>query len=240
MTDPAGPAGIELPGADTAPSWLHPLIEAVTHRPFPPPLSGLVAAKDDGRSSAVLILLSDGADGSGPDVLLTERAAGLRAHGGQPAFPGGHAEPGEDPVATALREATEETGLDPASVLPLLQVTELHLGFSGNRVVPVIGYWRTPGPIAVVDPAETSAVARIPIATLIDPHRRGSVTLSSGARGPAFEVDSMVVWGFTGILLDAVLEFGGWSRPWTPGRDLTLPPHDAAASALESLRNADR
>jgi hypothetical protein len=114
----------------------------------------------------------------------------------------------------------------------------LHLGFSGYRVTPVVGYWREPGPVGVVDPAETAVVLRVPLATLSDPARRGRVTMSSGVRGPAFEVGSMVVWGFTGVLLDAVLEFGGWNRPWLPGRDLRLPPRDAAAEYIREVEAA--
>ena len=63
----------------------------------------------------MLILLGEGP--AGPDVLLIERSADLRSHAGQPAFPGGAADPGDDgPVGTALREAQEETGLEPDGV----------------------------------------------------------------------------------------------------------------------------
>ena len=57
------------------------------------------------------------------DVLLTQRAATLRQHSGQVAFPGGAADP-EDygAIHTALREAQEETGLDPSGIRPFEQV----------------------------------------------------------------------------------------------------------------------
>src|SRR5262245_48202692 len=65
-----------------------------------------------GRRSAVLILLGE-EPGAGPDVLILKRAATLRSHAGQPAFPGGASDPDDaDAAATALREATEEVGLD--------------------------------------------------------------------------------------------------------------------------------
>ncbi|MFV0082875.1 NUDIX domain-containing protein, partial [Staphylococcus aureus] len=54
------------------------------------------------------------------DILLTQRAATLREHRGQVAFPGGSTDDGDDgPITTALREAQEETGLDPAGVEPI-------------------------------------------------------------------------------------------------------------------------
>ena len=63
----------------------------------------------------MLVLFGDGPDG--PDLLLIERARDLRSHAGQPAFPGGAIDPGDvDAVGAALREAAEETGLDPAGV----------------------------------------------------------------------------------------------------------------------------
>jgi len=223
------PAAKALPGAVAAPDWLRPLVHNATSVRLPGPLAGNAAATTDSRSSAVLILFSDGTGTGGtgkPDVLITARADTLRAHAGQPAFPGGRAEPGEDPIATALREANEETGLDPSSVTPLLQLHELYLGHSDYRVVPVVGYWSTPGRVWAADPAETAAVARVPIAQLVDPSRRGRVRLSQGLVAPAFEVGDLIVWGFTALLLDAVLELGGWNRPWLPGRDLVLP-HDS-------------
>ena len=63
------------------------------------------------RPAAVLILIGDGPDG--PEIMFVERAAGMRTHAGQIAFPGGAAEDGDHDLAdTALREAAEETGVD--------------------------------------------------------------------------------------------------------------------------------
>lgn len=226
-----GAAAVRLPGADAAPPWLAPLLERATAGPLPGLLAGRPVVPD-ARSSAVLILLADGAGGSDdgatdPDVLITLRASTLSAHAGQPAFPGGRTEPGEDAVATALREATEETGLDPSGVTPLLQLQDLYLDFSRHLVQPVLAHWHTPGPVAPVDPAETEAVVRVPIRRLVDPANRGRIRLSGGHLGPAFAIDDLVIWGFTGILLDAVLELGGWNVPWSPGHDLQLAPTDA-------------
>ena len=69
---------------------------------------------------------------AGPDVLLIEKSAHLRSHAGQPAFPGGGVDPGDDfPVGTALREAEEEAGIDPAGVRVLATLPELFLGAVG-------------------------------------------------------------------------------------------------------------
>ena len=87
----------------------------------------------------MLILFGEDA-AHGPDVLLVERASTLRDHAGQVAFPGGSADPGDaDAVATALREAEEETGLAPAGVVPLALLPELFIPPSGFVVTPVAG-----------------------------------------------------------------------------------------------------
>lgn len=169
------------------------------------------------------------ADGPrGPDLLLTARAATLRSHAGQPAFPGGKQDGSEDAVATALREAEEETGLDPVSVTPVALLPDLFLDVTGFLVSPVVGYWHRPGPVAAVDPAETASVARVPVVDLADPARRGRVRHPSGYVGPAFEVAGMVVWGFTAGLVEVLLDLGGWSRPWDLDRYVTLPGLGAA------------
>ena len=165
------------------------------------------------RRSAVLILFGEGPRGA--DVLLIEKSAHLRTHAGQPAFPGGGADPGDDyPVGTALREAEEEAGIDPDGVRVLATLPELFLGPSDNLVVPVVAWWDDPRDVTVGDPREVARVARVPLADLADPANRFRVSHPSGYVGPAFGVAGMVVWGFTGGLLDAILEAAGLSRPW--------------------------
>lgn len=179
---------------------------------------------DGARSAAVLILFGEGPDG--PDVLLTERAATLNKHAGQPAFPGGRIDPEDDgPVAAALREAWEEAGVEPSGVEVLTTLPELHLSRSSHRVTPVAAWWREPCEIAPGHPGEVAAVARVPIAELVDPDNRVTVRYPAGMKmGPAFKVRDMFVWGFTAALLTQVLDIGGWNRPWDASRVEDLPP----------------
>jgi 8-oxo-dGTP pyrophosphatase MutT (NUDIX family) len=199
------------------PAWWEPLLSRVA-----------AARREDfsrlptpahGRPSAVLILLADSA--GVPDVLVLQRAADLRTHGGQPAFPGGAADPEDlDPAATALREAAEEVGLDPSSVQVLATLPPLWIPVSDFVVNPVLAWWHTPHRVAVVDLAEVQRVVRVPVAELADPANRVRVRHRSGYVGPAFQVQDMVIWGFTAGLLAALLEMAGWSRPW----DEVAPP----------------
>jgi 8-oxo-dGTP pyrophosphatase MutT (NUDIX family) len=193
----------------------------------------LPVPEDGGRPSAVLILLGE-QDRRGPDVLVLQRAATLRNHAGQPAFPGGAADPGDaDARATALREAAEEVGLDPASVEVVATLPPLWIPVSGYVVTPVLAWWREPHEVCPRDPGEVARVARLPIADLVDPTNRVRVRHPSGYIGPAFRVHGMLVWGFTAGVLSTLLEMGGWARPWSVDHVEDLPvANDDAAGAV--------
>src|SRR5918999_3399806 len=194
------------------PAWLDRFLATAPSLPVPPGLRPPRTA----RPAAVLVLFGEGS--YGPDLLLIERAATLNKHAGQPAFPGGGIDPGDDgPVGAALREAAEETGLDPDGVDILAVLPELHVNRSGYRVTPVAGWWREPSAVSANYPAEVAAVARVPISELADPGNRLRVRTPRGYIGPAFRVRGMLVWGFTAGLLDQFLHIGGWARPWDTG-----------------------
>jgi 8-oxo-dGTP pyrophosphatase MutT (NUDIX family) len=166
------------------------------------------------RDAAVLILLGEG-ETAGPDVLLLLRSDALGSHAGQVAFPGGKADEGDDfPIGTAIREAVEETGVLPEGVLPVAVMPALYVPVSKFLVTPVLAHWQQPAPVRAVDPAETAAVARIPLDHLADPANRFTVRHPLGFTGPAFSAPGMLVWGFTAALLSVVLTIGGWERPW--------------------------
>lgn len=152
------------------------------------------------------------------DVLLQRRASTLSSHAGQVSFPGGRADEGDDgPVATALREAEEETGLDPRGVEVLAQLPEIPLAASNHLVTPVLGWWTSPSHVAAVDHAETVEVFRVPVAQLLDPANRFTSVRTYGDlsfRGPAFDINGTIVWGFTALVLDGIFETAGWNVPW--------------------------
>ena len=211
----------------SVPDWLAPLAAALPDITVEQ-LTRWAPPDEGGRPSAVLVLFGQGADG--PDVLLIERAHTMRSHAGQPAFPGGAQDPGDDgPVGAALREAAEEVGLDPASVEVLGTLPGLWLPPSGFVVHPVVAFWQAPHEVWAVDAAEVAAVVRAPIAELVDPANRLRVTHPSGWVGPAFNVGDLLVWGFTAALLDRLLHLGGWELPWDTGR---VQPLDEQTVAL--------
>jgi 8-oxo-dGTP pyrophosphatase MutT (NUDIX family) len=219
-----------------APPWLKPLadncgdVKQAYRTRVPPEMLALVTAANakaaitrDKRDAAVLVLFSGPAESpSGlpaeADLLVTVRASTLRHHAGQAAFPGGAAEPGDDgPVHTALREANEETGIDTSRLYPLCTLERMFIPPSGFHVVPVLAYSPDPGPVAVVDESETAIVARVPVRAFINPENRIMVYRKENTRrvaGPAFLLNEMLVWGFTGQVISAMLDVAGWAKPW--------------------------
>ena len=88
---------------------------------------------------------------------------------------------------------------------------------SGFHVVPVLAYSPDPGPVGVVDEAETAVVARVPVRAFTNPENRLMVYRAANGRrwaGPAFLLNEMLVWGFTGQVISAMLDVAGWARPW--------------------------
>jgi 8-oxo-dGTP pyrophosphatase MutT (NUDIX family) len=191
-------------------------------------LSRHLLPTEGGRASAVLLLFAVG--DAGAEVLLLQRADGLRNHPGQVAFPGGSVDEGESLVECAVREAEEETGLDPAGVRVLGMLPSLYLPPSGYVVTPVLAWESEPSAVAPGDPGEVSSVHRVPVRDLVDPANRLRVRHpASGYVGPAFTVDGLLVWGFTAMLLSSVLRLAGWERPWDQDSEpVDAPPGPAA------------
>ncbi|WP_157487729.1 NUDIX hydrolase [Leifsonia sp. Root112D2] len=179
------------------------------------------------RRAAVLVLFgvldAVPAQAGGPvardlDVLLLRRAATLGSHPGQIAFPGGRLEASDaSPTAAALREAVEETGLEPDGLEPLGELPEMPLRVSNHLVTPVTAWWTRPSQVAAVDHRETVEVFRVPVADLLDPGNRASTAHVFGertVRSPAFTVGGRLIWGFTAIVLSRMFDELGWAVPW--------------------------
>jgi 8-oxo-dGTP pyrophosphatase MutT (NUDIX family) len=221
------------PGEPSAlPAWLEPVrraardITAAELTRFVPPEDA------QAREGAVLMLFGEGP--AGPDLLLTERAHDMRSHPGQVSFPGGSSDP-EDPgpEATALREAHEETGLDPACVDVFATLPRLWLPPSNFAVTPVLAWWRTACQVSAVDPREVHTVLRVPLDELLDPQHRVTVRHPSGWRGPAFLIGDdkdLILWGFTAGIISRLFDYLEWTRTWDEDVMRDLPDHMLAAT----------
>ena len=89
--------------------------------------------------------------------------------------------------------------------------------FVALTIVPVLAYSPDPGPVGVVSPGETAIVARVPVRAFTNPENRLMVYRKERSRryaGPAFLLNQMLVWGFTGQVISALLDVAGWARPW--------------------------
>ena len=111
------------------------------------------------KRAAVAIALTAEREAGETALLLTRRAAGLRAHRAQWALPGGRCDAGETQVEAALRELHEELGLElsPDAVLGLLDDYPTR---SGYLITPVV-VWAENGGAIVPNPQEVASVHRI-------------------------------------------------------------------------------
>ncbi len=159
------------------------------------------ARPGDHAPAAVLAGLIDRPEGF--TVLLTLRTAHLRSHAGQIALPGGRADPGERPWETALREAWEEVGLDPA----LVEVAGLSDPFwtrTGYLITPVVGFVQ-PDFTLSLNAEEVADVFEVPFAFLMDAANHRTI-LRELPDGSTHEVWAMPyqernIWGVTAMLL---------------------------------------
>ena len=182
------------------PSWLRPerLPDGVPfERPAPPP---------DARPAAALVLVYPGPGGEA-HLVLTERVEyGGDHHSGEVSLPGGKSDPGDaDAVATALREAAEEVGLDAvaAGVEVVGQLDPLWIPPSNFLVTPVVAV-AARRPAFVADPREVAAILETPVVAflpdvapvVVDPDPRGRPY-----RYGAYLVEGRIVWGATAAIL---------------------------------------
>ena len=194
------------------PDWLRPVEEGARSIGVGDLTRFLPPDDPDPRRGAVLMLFGEG--GHGPDLLLTERAHHMRSHPGQISFPGGGIDPGESAREAALREAREETGLDPAGVDVFAELPELWLPPSNYAVTPLLAWWEHESPVWAAAPDEVHAVHRVPISELVGPDHRISVRHPSGWVGPGYLIGAdkdLILWGFTAGVIARLFDFVGWA-----------------------------
>ena len=159
--------------------------------------------------SAVLVLLYEHQDE--PWVVLTRRSWHLRHHAGEVSFPGGRREPGDaDLWATALREATEEIGLDADSVTGIGRLDSFVTVGSRSLVCPYVATVDAV-PELVADPVEVEQVLHVPLSELTDSDAwREEIWVLDAAFGGErtmtfFELPGDTVWGATAAVLRRLL-----------------------------------
>ena len=172
----------------------------------------LPAAAGDVREAgaAVLIVLvpCDGSDNdSAVSVVLIRRAAHLRANPGEIAFPGGRIEPGETPLAAALREAEEEVALPASAVDVLGELPSLGRPRHSAPILAFVAAARA-RPDLEPNPDEVDCVLVVPLAELIVPGCYWQERWDR-AEGPAltmhfFDLGEDVIWGATAQMLHAL------------------------------------
>jgi 8-oxo-dGTP pyrophosphatase MutT (NUDIX family) len=156
---------------------------------------------EDSRTAAALLLLYP--RDRDLAIPLTVRATGLARHAGQISLPGGATDPGETLSAAALREASEEIGVDPSTVRILGELTPVHVLVSGFTLHPVVGVTdRRPDFVAAPD--EVDEILEVSLELLRDASRIGRGTrIREGVavEYPYFDLLGHQVWGATAMVL---------------------------------------
>jgi 8-oxo-dGTP pyrophosphatase MutT (NUDIX family) len=169
------------------------------------PESWIKAGVKATRPAAVLVPVVDRSE---PTVLLTLRTADLASHAGQIAFPGGKIEPSDkNPVAAALREAREETGLPPKLIEPIGYL-DLYLTFSGFRILPTVARVK-PDFTLTINPGEVTETFEVPLKFLMTPanHQRKTRDWNGIQREYyAIPFGDHYIWGITAGILRNLYE----------------------------------
>ena len=169
------------------------------------PESWIKAGVKATRPAAVLVPVIDRGE---PTVLLTQRTPDLTTHAGQVAFPGGKIERDDvSPVAAALRETREETGL-PAALIEPIGYLDLYLTFSGFRILPTVARVK-PDFTLTLNPSEVTEAFEVPLKFLMTPanHAR-KIRDWRGIQREYYEIpfENRYIWGITAGILRNLYE----------------------------------
>ena len=154
--------------------------------------------------AAVLVPLYE--DGDEVRVILTKRPDDMRTHPGDVVFPGGKMEPGEDAVATALRESDEEIQLPASAVQAILGgLTPITTRNRSNLIVPVVARVERPA-VLVPDPAEVDVIIE-PLLEDFLVEDRWRTNDWMGHTLWFYEFPEGILWGATAYIVRELLEF---------------------------------
>lgn len=180
-------------------------------------------------TAAVLVALID--NGEVPEIILTQRALHLNNHAGEVAFPGGMWDLEDvDLLQTALREAQEEIGLDPALVNVVATLPSATPKRRSLRVTPFVGLLSGP-PVLVGDPSEIGSIFTVPLSYFLDISRYEYFAITHRGESisfPCLYYQEYQIWGFTlRVITDMLNDTLG------AGLDLIYPSHQE----IQLLRN---
>ncbi len=167
-----------------------------------------LAMETRGRTDAAVLLPLFGWPEQ-PGLIFTERRADLRRHAGEISFPGGRQdEVDADFAATALREAEEEIGLDPAAVELGGALSPTTTFATGYRIYPFVGLIPDPGELGLEpSPAEVETVLAYSLEVLRDGYAmRRLVRRGVPIHTPTYEVEGQIIWGATARILGELLD----------------------------------
>jgi 8-oxo-dGTP pyrophosphatase MutT (NUDIX family) len=141
-------------------------------------------------------------------AVFTKRRSDLRLHAGQVSFPGGRREPGDaDLTETALREAREEIGLEPADVVVLGALSPTPTVVTDIAIYPIVGLIAEPARAWIVDESEVEAVIEVSLRGLAATHRLQTFVRPGGRQvtTDAYGAGEHTIWGATGRIVSDLL-----------------------------------
>lgn len=170
-------------------------------------------SKTPPAKAAVLIAITNEAD---PKILLTRRSAYLNNHAGEVSFPGGKRDPNDTSnIVVALREAWEETALNPFDV-KLIGDLPMERAKSGITVKPIVGLI-PPNVQLIAQPSEIDRIFYAPLKKMMEsqPIPYEVRLAHQSVYFPSLRVENEIIWGLTARILIALFKYGlDYQKNW--------------------------